>query len=181
MDDSKIVALYFERSEYAVNETEKAYGKLCYSVAYGILSSREDAEECVNDTYLRAWNSIPPQKPKKFSAYLARIARNLALDRLFKKNAQKSGGTLITEELTDAIPTSSGDPSDELALKAALDSFFRTLAVRDRKLFLGRYFYCMSIAELMKTYGEKESNVKVILMRTRQALKAHLEAEGIAL
>ena len=104
MNDSRIIELYFERSESAIDETAKAYGKLCYAVAYGVLSTHEDAEECVNDTYARVWNSIPPQKPRKLSAFLARITRNLALDVLAKKTADKRGGYLIAEELSDFSP-----------------------------------------------------------------------------
>lgn len=180
MNDSRIIELYFERSESAIDETAKAYGKLCYAVAYGVLSSHEDAEECVNDAYARVWNSIPPQKPRKLSAFLARITRNLALDVLAKKTADKRGGYLIAEELSDAIPVSSGEIADSLAIKAALEGFLRSRSARERKLFIGRYFYCQSIESLAEHYGEKAGNIKTLLFRMRQLLKQHLEKEGIS-
>lgn len=182
MDDVKLVEMYFSRSETALAETATQYGRLLYSIAFRILSSREDAEECVNETYLRAWNSIPPQRPKRLSAFLARITRNLALDRLDFKKSDKRGGGAVTAELSESLPdVGSGDPSDEIALKISLDRFFRSLSARDRKLFLGRYWYCYDIRSLSECYGLSESHVKIILHRTRLALKAHLEAEGIVL
>ncbi len=182
MDDAQIVQLYFERSEAALTETAERYGRILQSVAYRVLLSHEDAEECANETYLRAWNSIPPEKPKKLSAYLCKIARNLALDLLDCRKSKKRGGGVITAELSDAIPDTSGeDFSDEIALKMALDSFLKLLSSRDRKLFLGRYWYCFAIRELAECYQMSESHVKSVLHRTRLALKAHLEAHGIVL
>ena len=182
MDDVKLVQLYFERSEDAVNETAKQYGKLCYSVAYGILSSHEDAEECVNSAYMRTWESIPPQKPKNFSAYLCKIVRNLALDCLDRLKSEKRGGKDIMAELSDAIPDTTGDAeSDAVAIRSALNGFLRRLPTRERKIFLGRYWYCQSIRSLAKAYGESEGNVKIVLHRTRLSLKAYLETEGIVL
>ena len=182
MDDVKIVQLYFERSEDALKETEMQYGRLAYSVAYRVLLHREDAEECVNEAYLRTWNSIPPEKPKNFAAYLCKIVRNLALDFLDLRKSEKRGGGLITAELTDAIPDTSGDTiSDEVVLKLALNGFVKTLSVRERNLFLGRYWHCYAIRELAECYEMSESYVKVILHRVRLALKEHLEAEGIVL
>ena len=182
MDDVKIVGLYFERSEEALTETATKYGRLLYRVAIRILSSHEDAEECVNETFLRVWDSIPPQRPTKLTAFLAKITRNLALDRLARLKSEKRGGGAVTAELSDAIPDTVGEElSDALALKLALNGFLRALSLRDRKLFLGRYWYCYEIRELAACYRLSESNVKVILHRTRLALKAHLEAEGIVL
>ena len=182
MDDNKIVQLYLERSEDALNETAKKYGKLCYSVAYGILSSHEDAEECVNTAYMHTWNSIPPQKPKHFSAFLCKIVRNLALDCLERFKSEKRGGKLIMDELSDAIPDTSGESiADTVAMRSALNGFLRRLPTRERKIFLGRYWYCLDIRSLSRAYGESESNIKAILYRTRLALKAHLEDEGIVL
>ena len=182
MNDATIVGLFFERSETAIDETAKKYGKLCYRIAYGILSSREDAEECVNDGYMRLWKSIPPQKPERLSAYLSKIVRNLSLDRLDKRKSAKSGGLALIDELTDAIPDASGgNIVDDMMLRDALNRFFRGLSARDRRIFLGRYWYAADLATLARAYGESVSSVKVVLHRTRLALKNALEKEGIVL
>ena len=168
-------------SKTPIDETAKKYGKLCYRIAYGILSSREDAEKCVNDGYMRLWKSIPPQKPEKLSAYLAKIVRNLSLDRLDGRKSAKAGGKALIDELTDAIPDASGDIVEDVALRDALNRFFRGLSARDRKIFLGRYWYAADLATLARAYGESIASVKVVLHRTRLALKKALEEEGIGL
>ncbi len=183
MDDSQIIALFFERSQDAIAESANKYGRLCHSVANGILSSFEEAEECVNDTYMRAWSSIPPQKPTRLAAFFCKITRNLALDRLSARRREKRGGYVLMEELHDALP--SGDTADtltdEIVLKNALNTFLRGLSPKTRAVFLGRYFYCLSVKELSGSHSMTESNVKTLLHRTRLALKAHLEHEGIVL
>jgi len=182
MNDAMIVGLYLERSETAIDETAKKYGKLCYRIAYGILSSHEDAEECVNDGYMRVWGSIPPQKPEKLSAYLAKIVRNLSLDRLDKRKSAKNGGSVLIDELTDAIPDTSGSSiTDALVLRDALNRFLRSLPSRERRIFLGRYWYAADTQTLARAYKESVSSVKVVLHRTRLALKKALEEEGIVL
>ena len=182
MNDAAIVSLYFERSEMAIDETAKKYGKLCYRIAYGILSSHEDAEECVSDGYMRLWHNIPPQKPEKLSAYLLKTVRNLAIDLWHKRKTAKNGGDALFDELTDAIPDENGDSfADELVLKDVLNRFFKGLPSRERKIFLGRYWYAADVKTLARAYGLTEANVKVILHRTRISLKKALEDEGITL
>lgn len=183
MDDQNIIALFLERSESAIEEVALKYGKLCYSVANGILSSHEEAEECVNDTYLKTWNSIPPQKPTKLSSFLCKITRNLAIDRMDDKKRLKRGGTAVIEELHESLPDErdGGAVSDELALKVALNTFLRTLEPKTRQVFLGRYFYALSVKELASLHGFGISYVKVLLHRTRLQLKEHLTAHGIVL
>ena len=182
MDDKRIVELFFERSENAIKETEKKYKRLLTYIAKNILVSDEDSEEIVNDTYLRAWSSIPPEKPKNLSAYLGKITRNLALDKLDKQNASKRGGTsveLIYDELENLISSEEGSVNDQLALKDSLNSFLANLKKEHRVIFVQRYWYFCSVTEIAKNNGLKENNVKIILLRLRERLKKHLEKEGI--
>lgn len=183
ISDSEIIELYFERSESAISNTDKKYGRYCYSIAYNILCSREDAEECINDAYLRAWNSIPPARPDNFKAYLARIVRNLSLDRYFASNAKKRAGDVsafdeISECLADA---SSSDVSDEIALNGAVNSFLGTLTRESRVIFLQRYWYFQKISDIARTLNVSESKVKVTLNRTRKKFREYLLKEGIKL
>ncbi len=184
MDDRKIVELFFERSEKAIEESEKKYGRYISAVADSILASKEDTEEVVNDTYLRAWNSIPPQKPKKLGAFLSTIARNLALDRYAARRKERENLTFerTLEELAECIPdTSRNSLADEVALKLAVNSFLTTLDERTRVIFMRRYWYMMPIAKIAKLSRESESNVKTLLFRTRIKFKEHLRKEGIVL
>lgn len=182
MDDKQIVALFFERSESAIEELAQKYGRLCYHVAKGILASHEEAEECVNDTYLKVWESIPPTRPVQLSAFVTRITRNLSLDRIDQLTSEKRKALpLVIDELAEAIPEVSGDLTDTLALKSALNGFLRMLDVTARKVFLGRYYYCLSVQELSHRYSLGKSHVKVLLHRARLQLKEHLEKEGIVL
>ena len=183
MEDEKIVELYFERSEAAITETQTKYGKYCFTVAINILYSKEDAEECVNDTYARAWESIPPQKPRILSAFLAKITRNLALDRYDRIKAHKRSDCAESalEELGECIPYSDGgmDAADELALKEAINGFLASLKEQTRVIFMRRYWYLCSVSEIAKSLGLSESKVKVTLMRTRLKFKMYLEQQGI--
>ncbi len=183
MDDNKIIELFFARNETAIAETDKKYGRYCHRVAYNILFSDEDARECVNDTYLRAWNSIPPTRPEKLLAYLSRICRNLALGKYEYEHAARRNKelALTLDELKGVIPANDGSPADELSLKYAINSFAASLNTRDRIIFVQRYFYLLSVKEIAKLNSESESNTKVILMRTRNKFKAHLEKEGIVI
>ncbi len=185
MDDQKIVDLYWERSETAISETQKKYGKYCYHIAYTILHSNEDAEECVNDTYLRAWGAMPPAKPSRLSTFLGKITRNLALDRLDKNTAQKRSGAveLTLDELSECIPDADStlDPADEIVLGDAINSFLAGLPVKTRQVFVRRYWYLSSVKSIARDAGMSESAVKVSLMRTREAFRLHLEKEGIVL
>ena len=185
MDDSKIIALYFERSEDAIAESQAKYGKYCYKIAQNILASPEDAEECVNDTWVKAWGVIPPQRPKKLSAFFGTITRNLALNRAESFFAKKRGGVIlpILDELAEILPADGGEEEtvDAIVMKDAINSFLATLSRDVRIIFLQRYWYCRSVKEIARDLGLTESNVYVILSRTRKEFKAHLEKEGIRL
>lgn len=182
MEDKRIVELFFERSEKAIEESEKKYGRYCYAVALSILASKEDADEVINDTYLRAWNSIPPQKPTKLGAFLSRIARNLALDRYDARRKDRENLEMerTLEELAECMPeTSRNSMSDELALRQAVNSFLGSLDEKTRIIFMRRYWYMMPVKEVARLSRESESNVKTILFRTRNTFKEHLRKEGI--
>ena len=185
MDDQKIVDLYWERSETAISETQKKYGKYCYHIAYTILYSNEDAEECVNDTYLRAWGAIPPARPSRLSTFLGKITRNLALDRWEKNHAQKRSGAveLALDELSECIPDTGSelDPIDEIVLSDAINSFLAGLPLKTRQMFVRKYWYLSSTKDIARDVGMSESAVKVSLMRTREAFRLHLEKEGIVI
>lgn len=185
MEDLNIIELYWQRAETAIEETSKKYGAYCHTIAYNILYSDRDAEECVNDTYLRAWNAMPPKKPQCLVAFLGRITRNLALNRYVHENAKKRSGTadLIFEELEGAIPTpgTNADISDELALKAAVNGFLKSLKPKSRTVFFQRYWYFMSVKEIAYQNSITENSVKVSLLRTREKFKLYLEKEGIIL
>lgn len=182
MDDKQIVELYFARAESAVAETEKKYGRYCHYIAYGILGNDEDAKEIVNDTYLKAWNTIPPNRPEALKPYVGMLCRQLSLDRYEKHRAKKRGGqtALVLEELAECIPAGDGseDVGESVALRDALNRFVTALPERTRKVFLRRYWYAGSVAEIASEYGMKESNVTVLLLRTRKKLKAFLQKEG---
>ena len=183
MEDNEIVALYWERNETAIAETEKKYGRYCYVIAYNVLYCHEDAEECVNDTYLRAWETIPPQRPTALNAYLGTITRNLALNRYEYIHADKrdSRVTLIYDEAAHALSGEFTDPLDEIALKDAVNSFLASLSNEHRIIFLRRYWYMSDMASIARDYRIPEGTVKSILSRTRKKFQKHLEKEGIHL
>ena len=183
MLDSQIVQLYWDRDERAIPETAASYGGYCFRIAYNILSSTQDAEECVNDTWLRTWNSIPPHRPKILSPFLGRITRNLALHLFQRDHAKKRGGgeiTLVFEELADCVSgrESEDQIEDELALKQAISDFLFAQPVQKRKIFVLRYWYADSVAQIAKKMHISESSVSVTLHRLRTALRAHLEERG---
>ena len=183
MEDEKIVELYWRRRECAIDETQAKYGTYCRSIAYNILSDAEDALECENDTYMAAWNAMPPHRPKVLSTFLGKLTRRISLDRWKAGNAQKRGGGTITlslNELTDCIPIGSS-LSDELEaqeLGQSISQFLRTLPIRDRQIFLRRYWYCDSITQIAKLFSCGESKIKMTLLRTRNKLQEHLRKEG---
>lgn len=184
MDDIRIVELYWERSEEAVAQTQEKYGRYCHSIAYNVLHSDEDAEECVNDTYIKAWDSIPPNRPRKLSAYLGRITRNIALDRYERDRAQKRGGIteLALDELCECIADDSEvSDTSESALGEAINGFLSTLGKRTRIVFVRRYWYLYSIEDIAHQMDMSESNVKVTLLRARRKFKEYLEKEGIVI
>lgn len=184
MEDREIVALYLERNEDAIEASENKYGKYCFFIAHNILRNNEDSEECVNDTYMKAWNSIPPHKPEKLSTFLGKITRNLALDILEKKHAKKRGNntlSLVLEELHECIPSpaSAENEIEGKLLTENLNCFLKTLSVENRKFFLQRYWYMMSVKEIAEENNFTESKVKMSLMRTRENLRIFLEKEGV--
>ena len=183
MDDASIVALYWQRSEAALQHTADKYGRYCHAIALGILDSQPDAEECVNDTWLQTWNAIPPHRPTVLSAFLGTITRRLSLDRWRKNTRKKRGGgqvPLALEELSQCVPASGGpEEAVQLAeLTHTLEDFLKGLSSRDRDLFLCRYWYLASIREIAQAFRLPESRVKVILFRIRNKLKIYLEQEG---
>ena len=182
MDDDKIVRHYMSRQESAIAETATKYGALCYSVAYGILGSREDAEECVNDTYLRAWNSIPPEEPDHLGAFLSKIVRNLAVDRHRRNTAEKRSGTVSAafDELAAVIPDGNSElMTDRLALKTAMNRFITSLSPRNRMIFMRRYFYMDSTKDIARMLTTTDTSVRVTLSALRRKLRKFLSEEGI--
>ena len=186
MEDHNIIDLYWERSEQAVSETEKKYGRYCHGISYGILRSHEDAEECVNETYFRAWNAMPPQRPNSLRAFLGRIARNLSLNRYQAANAQKRGRgqtELVLEELAEclAAPEDVEHTVEMAELVRCINDFLRALPERKRNIFLLRYWYLCPVSEIARQYGMRENNVSLHLHRMRGALRKYLEKGGIIL
>ena len=186
MEDNQIIDLYWVRSEKAISETADKYGRYCYSIAFNILRSREDSEECVNDTYLNAWNAMPDQRPDRLSAFLGRITRNLSLKRWEKETAEKRGAgqvPLALEELQECIPASdSADPAaDDRALTAVLNCFLASMPTEKRIIFMRRYWYLSPVAEIASDLAISESKVKMSLLRSRNELKEYLEKEGVGL
>ena len=185
MEDSKIIDLYWARKEQALAETDTKYGSYCRTIARNILRNFEDTEECVSDTWLHAWNSMPPQRPGILSAFLGRITRNLSFDRCKYQQAAKRGGgapPLALDELGECIPSAQRVEYalEQKELAAAIDRFLRTLPEKDCNLFLRRYWYVDSISVIADRYGMKENTVKSILFRTREKLRKFLGEEGIA-
>ena len=183
MEDEKIVKLYWERNENAIRETEQKYGKYCYTIAYNILHSREDADECVNDTYNGAWNAMPPEKPTKLSSFLGRITRNIAIDRYRRDNAQKRSAEtdIVIDEYWECIPNKEASIEDELVLKQAINGFLASLDSRDRVIFMRRYWYSMSVKDIAAGFRLSETHISVILHRTRNKFKDYLTREGVFL
>lgn len=183
MDDSRIVSLYWDRDEGAIRETAAKYGAYCLQISLNILQNMQDAEECVNDTYLRAWNTIPPQRPTRLGAFLGKITRNLSLDRYKARMAEKRQGDsfgISLEELSECL--SSGDfeaQADARAIGEAINEFLKREFPTARSIFVCRYFYGDSIESICLRYNMSESKVKSSLFRSRNRLRAHLEKEGI--
>lgn len=183
MEDAQIVELYWNRDERAITKTAERYGPYCRTVAGRILPDPGEAEECVNDTWLRAWNAIPPQRPRSLGAFLSKITRNLAFDRLKARGRVKRGGgelTLALEELGECV-----SPSDSVEeevqrkeLEGAVRAFLRGLPPRDRDIFLRRYFFVEPVGEIAARYAMGENAVSAVLSRTRKKLRTHLEREG---
>lgn len=184
MDDKQIVALYWARNEDALAQTAAKYGRYCFSIAYHILSSREDAEESVNDTYMNAWNRIPPHEPEVLSAFLGKITRRISLNRWRNQNRKKRGGgevILALEELHECISDGSdvARRAEQKEITCAVISFLDTLSETERDIFVCRYWYLADIKKISKSLGFTESKVKSTLHRTRVKLRAHLKEEEL--
>ncbi len=186
MDDNRILDLFWERSDHAISETAAKYGKYCTGISMQILHNVWDAEECVNDTWLHAWNAIPPKRPSVLQAYLGRITRNLSLDKWKRNSAQKRGGSqvdLMLEELGDCIPAADSVQMEveTKAIAQTISDFLRKQPEMSRYLFIRRYWYGDSIADLAAKTKFTESYVKTSLFRLRQKLKECLEEEEVLL
>ena len=184
MEDSTIVNLYWQRSELAIPETERKYGGYCHTVAMRIVNNREDAEECVNDTWLGAWNSMPENRPSYLAPYLAKLTRWLSLTKVKAQNRLKRGGNEITLSLEE-LDSEMGEGTDlarQIEMKelsAYLNAFLAGLPTEERKVFLARYWYAASIREISEKSRYSESKIKSMLLRTRRKLKKALEDEGL--
>ncbi len=181
MEDKDIVDLYWARSENAIQETANKYGRYCHYIACQILCNDSDAEEVVNDTYLKTWNTIPPNAPDLLKAYVGMISRQLSLDRYDAKKAQKRNGQLplVLDELAECIPNadSSDDIGESFALREALNKFVWSLPDKTQDIFVRRYWYSSSVSEIADAYGMTENHVSVLLFNTRKKLKKFLSRE----
>ncbi len=182
MDDQEILDLFFARSEYALSAVERKYGTYCMSIAYQILHSASDCEECLNDTWMKAWDVIPPNRPDDLRIYLAKIVRNTALDKYRRSTAEKRKGletSVALHELEECLP--GGDAESHVLSserKELINRFLRALPERECNVFLRRYFYMETFEEISKRYGISQVYVRQILTRTRSKLKKYLEKEG---
>lgn len=181
IEDLRIIELFFERNEQAVTETEAKYGKLCHSIAFNILNNKEDAEECVNDSYAAIWNAIPPTRPNSLGSFVCKITRNISLKRLeFLMREKRRSAVLPLTEFEELLPDERYAPNakDEDVGKL-ISAFLRTQKTDARKVFIGRYFLFESVKDIAKRYSFTESKVKNMLLRTRNKLKDYLIKEGV--
>ncbi len=183
MEDNQIIGLYWARDERAIEETDRSYGSLCRGLSHRILKNSEDAEECVNDSYLRLWNRLPPEKPDSLGSFLTRIVRNLCLDRLRQSGAEKRGGSAITVSL-DELETVTGRSDVESSVMAqelgqAVDRFLRTQSQEARTIFLRRYYFFDTRTEIADRFDISAAQVSVVLSRTRKRLRNYLMEEGL--
>ena len=180
IDDHNVIELYFARDERAIRETEQKYGKLCHSIARNILGNAQDAEECVNDAYVGVWNAIPPARPDDLGAFVCRVVRNLSLKRLRALSRQKCSRemTVSLSELEEILPDEAVD-GREGEVAAAISAFLRSQSEDVRGVFIRKYYFFDSVAEIAKRYGFSQSKVKSMLYHTREKLKVYLTKEGI--
>ena len=186
MEDVAIVELYWQRQERAIAETKTKYDAYCNTIAWRILNDAHDAEECVNDTYLGAWNAMPPHRPTSLRTFLGKITRNLSLKRWRARSAAKRGAgevALSLDELEECVPTadSAQEYLEAAELARMLDTFLGGLSADDRRMFVCRYWYFDSVAEISERFGFSLSKVKMSLKRTRDKLANYLEQEGVNL
>ena len=183
LEDSEIISLFYERSEQAIAELERKYGGAVRKTASNFLSSRQDVEECANDTWLGVWNSIPPQHPDSLIAYVCKIARNLALWRFHSNTAQKRNSRydLVLDELEECIPSTVNVETDyeEKEISAAIVRFLDTLGYEDRFCFLRRYWYADSVSDIAAMTHSNSHRISVRLFRTRERLHRYLKEEGL--
>jgi RNA polymerase sigma-70 factor (ECF subfamily) len=183
MEDRQIVDLYWARSESAITETDKKYGRYCHYIAYQILCDDMDAEEIVNDTYLKTWNTVPPNYPDPLKSYVGMISSQLALNRYEEKSAARRGAgkmPLVFHELDECLADeeASADMAESIVLRDLLNRFIWSLPKKTRNIFVRRYWYASSLAEIAEEYGMKESAVAMLMFRTRQKLREFLQKEG---
>ena len=176
MEDVHIIELFWARSETAIGATSAKYGKYCYTIAYNILANAEDADESVNDTYLNAWNSIPPHRPSNLATFLGKITRRIAIDKWRSRSAEKRGGgeiPLALDELSDCIPAKSSveQEVETEELEQGMNDFVMALPITERRVFICRYWYLDSISSISQQFGFSQSKVKVMLHRTRKDLR----------
>ena len=184
MEDSQIVELYWQRQDQAIAESDRKYGPYCGSIAKNICGNPEDAEECVSDTWLTAWNQIPPRRPSVLSAFFGTITRNAAINRVRAMKREKRGGgqmDLVLSELEQCIPAPDNveQEIESRELAGAVRSFVSGLKAGERDIFLGRYYYLASTAEIARRLGCSQSKVKTTLYRLRNRLAAYLKEEGL--
>ena len=185
LDDKKIIELFFQRSEQAIVELSEKYGSVCTKVAFNVLNNKEDSEECVNDAYLGAWNTIPPQEPNPLLSYVCRIVRNLAIKKYHSNTAAKRNSIydVALAELENCFPSSDSVEEEFNAVETAriIDRFLTTLNKENRIMFIRRYWYSDSIDDLAKLFKTSNHNIYVRLSRTREKLKKYLIKEGVSL
>ena len=184
MEDKEIVNLYWQRSDLAISETNQKYGRYCHTIAYHICGTEEDAEECVNDTWFRAWNLMPDQRPSVLSVFLGRITRNFAIDRIKTKNRLKRGGgegVLALDELEECIPggTNPEQALEEKELEKAIGRFISKLSQTEKTIFILRYWFVAPIDEIAEKLQFSKGKIKTSLFRTRRKLRAYLQEEGL--
>lgn len=184
MDDKGIIALFFARDEKAIAQSDVKYGQYCRSISFNILCDHQDAEECTNDTYLQAWNTIPPTKPESLKAYLGRIVRNISLNKFKSKQTQKRKSDEFSaayDELENVLASgqSIDEYIDEIHLKDLIETFLDKQTKENRKIFIARYWYFESISEISAKLGVSESKTKMSLLRMRNSLRNFLEQEGV--
>lgn len=184
MEDLDIIELYFARNEQAIKETDEKYGKLCHTVAYNVLHNREDAEECVNDTYIGIWNAIPPERPRNLMAFICKIARNLSLRRLESQSRQKRSAEVLLslDQLAEVLSDENiADQVSDEEIGKLISRFLRSEKEDARNVFIRKYYFFDSVYEIAKRYSFTESKVKNMLHRTRMKLKDYLIKEGVEL
>lgn len=184
MEDSQIVDLYWERNEHALQETAVKYGRYCYAIAYNILSNKEDADESVNDTYMSAWERIPPHRPAVLSTFLGKITRRISLNRWRSRTSGKRGGgevALALDELSACIPAEENTERvlEQKELARTISRFLGTLPKTERDVFVSRYWFLASIREISTKFRFTESKTKSMLFRTREKLRNYLLEEGL--